>query len=135
MDDIWARFWSDLVGRLTGPMTFRLILQPIMASIAAYADGVKDAKNGRPAYFWALFTQGAAERKRLLDEGWKATLRIILLGVGMDFIYQIIVFGRVYPAELIVVAFVLAFLPYLLLRGPINRIARRWVRPDASSQR
>jgi hypothetical protein len=31
MDDTLTRFWNDLVGRLTGPMTFRLILQPVMA--------------------------------------------------------------------------------------------------------
>ena len=56
MDDMTTRFWTDLIGRLTGPMTFRLILQPAMASLLAVRDGIKDAKAGRPAYFWAIFT-------------------------------------------------------------------------------
>jgi len=31
MDDVTARFWSDLIGRLAGPMTLRFILQPTMS--------------------------------------------------------------------------------------------------------
>lgn len=128
MDEVWTRFWSDLIGRLTGPMTFRLFLQPIMAAIAAFSDGIGDAKAGRPPYFWALFTRDAAERRRLLAEGRKSTLRIILLGITMDIIYQLIVFRWVYPMEVVVVVLLLAFVPYLLLRGPINRIARHWIK-------
>ena len=48
MDDTLARFWNDMVGRLTGPMTFRLILQPVMATLFATLDGIKDARVGRP---------------------------------------------------------------------------------------
>jgi hypothetical protein len=125
MDDILVRFWTDLVGRLTGPMTFRLILQPTMAMIYALRDGLKDARGQRPAYFWAIFTRPEA-RVDLLHEGGKAVGRVIVLGVVMDFIYQVIVFRWVYPGELIVVALLLAAVPYLLLRGPVNRIARRW---------
>jgi hypothetical protein len=47
-DDLLTRFWTDLVGRLTGPMTFRLILQPLMAILIAVRDGVKDAREDRP---------------------------------------------------------------------------------------
>jgi hypothetical protein len=32
----------------------------------------------------------------------------------------------VYPEEALIVAICLALLPYLLLRGPVNRIARHW---------
>lgn len=134
MDEVWTRFWSDLAGRLTGPMTFRLFLQPIMAAIAAFTDGIGDAKAGRPAYFWALFTGDRTTRRRLLAEGQKSTLRIIVLAAAMDAIYQLIVFRWIYPMELVVVVFVLAFVPYLLLRGPIGRIARRWVGPDVAGR-
>jgi hypothetical protein len=126
MEDLFTRFWSDLVGRLTGPMTFRLILQPTMAAIYALRDGLKDARGGRPAYFWTIFNQPDA-RQKLLSEGWKAVGRVIVLGLVMDFIYQVIEFRWVYPGELIVVALLLAAVPYLLLRGPFNRLARRWM--------
>jgi hypothetical protein len=32
-----------------------------------------------------------------------------------------------YPGEAVIVAVALAFFPYLLLRGPIDRIARWWL--------
>jgi hypothetical protein len=128
MEDLFTRFWTDLVGRLTGPMTFRLILQPTMATIYALRDGLKDAAAGRPAYFWTLFANPESRRK-LLSEGWKAVGRVILLGLVMDFIYQVIEFRWVYPGELILVALLLAAVPYLLLRGPFNRLARRWMQP------
>jgi hypothetical protein len=35
--------------------------------------------------------------------------------------------GFRYPGETFVIAVVLGFLPYLVLRGPITRIARRFV--------
>jgi hypothetical protein len=44
----------------------------------------------------------------------------------MDAIYQWMVIRWVYLGELLFVVLILAFVPYLLLRGPINRIARHW---------
>jgi hypothetical protein len=60
-----------------------------------------------------------------LREGLNATARIILLGIVMDAMYQIIVLRRFYPGEAVIIALVLAFVPYLLIRGPAARIARR----------
>jgi hypothetical protein len=124
MDDL-ARMWSDLVGRLSGPLTFRLILQPTMAIIYALRDGAKDAREGRPPYFWTMFTEPDHARA-MIDEGFKAVGRVLALGVVMDVIYQLIVFRWVYPVELILVVLLLAFIPYLLLRGPANRFAHLW---------
>ena len=69
MDDTLMRFLNDLTGRLTGPMTFRLILQPVMASLMAWRDGTRDAREGRPLYFWTMFTNPLGERVGLLQEG------------------------------------------------------------------
>ena len=104
-------------------MAFRFILQPVMAAIVALRDGVEDAKAGRTAYFWTQLTN-PVERGGRLREGLIATARIILLGLGMDVIYQLIVLKTFYPGEAVIVAVALAFFPYLLLRGPIARIAR-----------
>jgi hypothetical protein len=49
----------------------------------------------------------------------------------MDAIYRWIVLKTFYPAEAVIVAIALAFFPYVLLRGPITRIARWWL--DAAS--
>jgi hypothetical protein len=57
-----------------------------------------------------------------------ATARIILLGLVMDAIYQIVMLGRFYPAEAVIVALLFAFIPYVIIRGPAARITRRWRR-------
>lgn len=56
-----------------------------------------------------------------------STAKILLLGVVMDIVYQLVFLGEFYPAEAAIIAVLLAFVPYLLLRGPIGRIARHWV--------
>ncbi|MCD9085328.1 hypothetical protein [Stenotrophomonas sp. SY1] len=115
-------------------MTFRFFLQPTMALITALIDGIKDAKAGKSPYAWLLSHGSLDERKVVWREGVTATTRILLLGVGMDVIYQFRVFGGFeYPLETLVIAIVLGFVPYLLLRGPINRIASHWLRRDADS--
>lgn len=127
MDELLTRIWENVVGRLSGPMTFRFILQPTMATIFAIRDGLKDARADRPAYFYSVLTD-STHRRDLLREGWKAVARVFVLGIIMDAIYQFIVLRWFYPFEALLVAFTLAFLPYLLIRGPVNRIARLWGR-------
>lgn len=130
--EVFQRIWHDLVERPTEPMKFRFILQPLMAAIVAIRDGLKDVRTGRPPYSWAVLSK-PRERILRLREGLNATARIILLGLAMDAIYQIIVLKRFYPVEALIIALLLAFVPYLLIRGPAARLAR-W-RSGASSRR
>jgi hypothetical protein len=123
---IFRRIWHDLVERPNAPMRFRFILQPLMAAIVAIRDGLKDARSGSSPYFWTLVTN-PRERIRRLNEGLNATARIILLGLVMDAIYQVVVLKRFYPGEAVIVAILFAFVPYVIMRGPALRIARRWV--------
>jgi hypothetical protein len=120
---VFCRLWQNILDRPGGPMTFRFILQPTMAAIAALHDGVKDARMGRSPFFWTLLSS-RAKRAGRLREGLISTARIILLGLVMDTIYQAMVLKTFYPAEAAIIAIVLAFVPYAFLRGPIERIAR-----------
>ena len=124
MEDLLTRFVENLLGRVSGPMKFRLILQPLMAVIFAVRSGLKDAKEGRPAYFWAIFTD-PANRRDMLRDGWKSVGKVFIVAIIIDLVYQLIVFRWLYPGEALIVATVLAIVPYLLIRGPVNRIARR----------
>jgi hypothetical protein len=72
-------------------------------------------------------TAAAAKNIERLHEGLISTSRIILLGLGMDVIYQVIELKAFFPGEAVIVALLFAFIPYLLLRGPIARIARWWL--------
>lgn len=127
MEDLLARFFGNLLGRVHGPLTFRLLMQPTMAVILAIRAGLNDARAGRPAYGWALIT-GADGRRHLLREAWRAVATVFLVAVLIDVVYQLLVFQWVYPLETAAVAALLAFVPYLLVRGPANRLATRWLK-------
>ncbi len=120
------RFWHDMFERPDGPMKFRFVLQPGMAALAALRHGITDARTGRTPYFWTIASK-RGERIERLREGLEATARIILLGVAMDVIYQIIVLKTFYPVEALVIALLLAFVPYVAIRGPVTRIMRFWL--------
>jgi hypothetical protein len=121
MDDIWLRIVQDMSDRITGPMKFRLILQPVMASIFAIVAGLKDAKLGNPPYFWSLFTD-SGHRAEMLRDGWKSVGKVFVLAMVLDIVFQIRVLNTVYPGEVVIVAFLLAIVPYLLLRGLVTRL-------------
>jgi hypothetical protein len=122
MEELWQRFVESFVNRLDGPLHFRFIIQPLMAAIFAALDGVKDAKGGKPAYFWALLGN-PEHRRELLRDGWKHFGKIFILAIVLDVIYQLKVHHTVRPGEVLIVALLLAVVPYVLLRGPANRIA------------
>jgi hypothetical protein len=124
MEDILTRFFQDLVDRVSGPMKFRLVLQPLMATIFAIRDGMKDARVGRAPYSWAIFTD-PVHRRELLRSGWKSVGKVFVLAVTLDAVYQYIELSMFYPVEAVLTASILALVPYLLLRGPINRLMRK----------
>jgi len=126
-----VRLWQNLVERPDGPMVFRFFLQPVMATITAILVGVKDARQGRTPFLQTVLTS-PAERAGRLNEAMVDTSRIMLLGLVMDGIYQYIVFDTFHPGEAVIITLLLAFLPYLLLRGPAARVARWWVGQGAA---
>ena len=125
------RFWREILERPGGPMTFRFILQPMMAALVAFRDGAEDAHLGRVPYLLSIL-RGTKPRSNLIWEGIVATARILILGIVMDAIYQWLVFKTFYPAEAAVIAVLLAFVPYLLLRGPMEHLAKRRVARSAA---
>jgi len=123
MHDIWLRIMENMADRISGPLHFRLLLQPVMAAIFAIIAGLKDAREGRAPYFWSLFTD-PVNRAEMLKDGWKGIGKVFVLAIVLDVIFQIKVLQFVYPGEAIIVAIALAILPYLILRGLVTRIAR-----------
>jgi hypothetical protein len=126
MDEItiWMRVVQNLIDRVAGPMNFRFILQPVMASILAIIAGLKDAKAGKSPYFWSLMT-GRARRVDRVKDGWKSVGKLIVVALALDIAYQVIVLHFVYPGEAIIVAFIVVIAPYLILRGLVTRLAAK----------
>jgi hypothetical protein len=121
--DMIVRGWDNFLARPAGSLNLRFILQPTVASILALRAGIRDARAKRPAYLWAAVTD-TQERWRLLHGGRKDIRTPFLVAATLDVIYQIIEHKFVYPLELLFTATLLALVPYLILRGPVNRIAR-----------
>lgn len=124
MVDELVRAWTQLAGRIGGPFTLRVILQPMMATILAVRAGVADARAGRPAYLWAVVSH-RGERVELIRRGWRDVGRVFVIACGIDAIYQVLVIHWFYPLQALVVAFFLAIVPYVLVRGPVARLIRR----------
>ena len=134
MEELVTRLWDNLMGRIGGPMTFRLILQPAMALFFGIRDGLRDAREGRRPHFWTILTDPTRRWPRL-RESWGAVGKVFVIAVVIDGIYQYIALRWLYPGEALIVAFVLALVPYVLIRGPVNRIARLWYGRAADSHR
>jgi hypothetical protein len=123
MDELFTRVWDNLGERIGGPLTFRLMLQPLVVSVLAIRAGLQDARAGRPPYFWAVLSD-SEHRLDLLRDGWQDIAKVFTLAIVIDVAYQLIVHRWVYPTESVIVAILLAVVPYLLLRGPLSRVAR-----------
>jgi len=124
IQEVLTRFWDQLIAQPSGPLAFRLILQPAMATILAVLDGLKDARTGRPPFSRTILSD-PSQRGAYIREGLKRVSRVIVFAFVMDAIYQYMVYRMFYPVEALVTVFVLAVLPYLLIRGPVDRIMRR----------
>jgi hypothetical protein len=124
--EIFARGWENFLARPGGQFSLRFVLQPVVAALIALRAGLKDAREDRPAFLWAAFSNAAA-RRQLLQGGWKDIRMPFLVAVVLDAAYQFVTHRSIYPLELLFTATLLALLPYTLLRGPINRVARRFI--------
>jgi hypothetical protein len=120
MGDFLSAFWTDFLARFDGPLHFRLFVQPLMAIVFAVRDGTRDAREGRSAYLWTLLSD-SAQRRYLLESGWKGISKVFVLAVVLDVVYELIVWREVKPVQALLTAAVLALIPYALLRGPVNR--------------
>ena len=121
--EVHRRFWADIFERIHGPMTFRFYLQPTMALLAALPDGIRDARQGHKSFFWSGLWNPNAPKGRL-REGLISTARVVLLGISMDVIYQLKALDRFYPAEALMMAILLAVIPYFIFRWIVERVAR-----------
>jgi hypothetical protein len=80
--EVHQRLWSDIFGRLHGPMTIRFYLQPTLAFVAALKDGIQHAHLGHKAFFWTALGDAAQPRGRL-RERLASTSQMALVGFVM----------------------------------------------------
>jgi hypothetical protein len=123
MSNLFSTYAANFITRLDGPMHFRFFMQPLVAIVLAIRDGTRDAHEGRRPFAWKL-VHVPEQRRYLLADGWKGIGRIFLIAIALDVIYQLIEWRTLRPLGALMTAIILAVVPYLLLRGPVNRLLR-----------
>ncbi len=121
--EMLSRGIEQLRGRASDPLHLRLVLMPTVVTIIAIRAGIRDARDGQPAFLWGLITRPAQRKERLLSARSHIS-RILLVACVLDTIYQVAFLRAFYPIQVFIVAIGCAILPYVLIRGPANRIAR-----------
>ncbi len=114
---------SELLGRIDGPLHLRIFIQPLMAIVLAARDGWRDARRGRAPFGITLLTD-LERRRHLLRDGWRGISKVFCVACVLDVVYQVIELRGLRPGQTVIVAAVLAVLPYALLRGPVTRLVR-----------
>jgi hypothetical protein len=127
----FQRGWQNMIARPNGSLALRFLLQPAISTGLAVRDGIKDARTGRSPYLWSLLSD-RTQRSSHLREGIAATGKVFLIVLAVDVVYQILEMRAFYPSEALVTAVLLAFIPYLLVRGPVARVARNWPSDSAT---
>lgn len=130
MSDIFQRVWENLIRRVSGPMNFRLIIQPLVAIFFAIRSGIRDAREGHSAFLWTALTN-KSKRRDLLRHAWGEVGKVFIFACILDAVYQVVVHRGVYILEMLIVAAVLAVFPYILIRGPVTRLVARWYHPTS----
>ena len=124
IEDIFARVWDQMFGRLFGPLSLRFFIQPTMALMLGIAAGVRDAREHRPPFLEALIRDRHSRRTRAMG-GWRDISICFSIVVILDTIYQIYVIKFFYPLQTLAVACLLAVAPYVLVRGLVTRLLGR----------
>ena len=132
MDEIFARGWANFLARLDGPMHFRCVVQPLVAVILGARAGLRDARAGELPYLWAVLRRREHRAERVKD-ALRDTASVLLVAALLDSVYQVAAHQSIFLLELATTVAVLALVPYLLVRGPVSRLAR-W-RASASRSR
>src|SRR5688572_25408668 len=112
MEEILNRFFSNLLERPSGPLNMRFLLQPAVAIFFGVRAGMSDAKLRRKPYFRTVILE-KEERSELIGEGWKDIGKLIVMACILDTAFQLIALKWIYPLETIVIATLLAVLPYV----------------------
>ena len=121
MGSLLSTYWTDFISRFDGPLHFRLIAQPLMSIFFAVRDGRRDAREGRGAYIWK-FVHKPHHRRQLLASGVKSISKVFVMALAVDVAYQFLEWGGLKPLQALLTATVLAVIPYVVLRGPVNRV-------------
>jgi hypothetical protein len=122
--EILGRGFDQLVGRASGPLHLRALITPTLVTILAVRAGLRDARAGRRTFLWA----NRAEQQELVRSGWNDIGRVFILAIVLDAVYQLVFFHAFYVVQALIVALVLAIVPFALFRNLVSRLMSGYYR-------
>jgi hypothetical protein len=114
------QFLEELPQRFVGPGRFRFVVQPLVAMVLGWRGGLNDARAGQPAYLYGLLF-GSEDRREMLRSGLAAVRDLIAMGIVLDAVAQLLIYGQIHPGAALVIGPVLICLPYAIARALTNR--------------
>ena len=123
MEDFLSQRLAEIVGRIHGPMNARIYIQTLVAIIFAVRAGMRDARDKNAPFFWSL-AFGLGSRRDLIKSAWKDIGKVFIAALALDVVYQVYRFHTVYPLEAIIVAILLAVIPYVVVRAGVTRFLK-----------
>lgn len=115
--------WEYLQEMLTGPGSFRFIIQPLVAILVGLRDAKLDVAAGKPPFVLSLF-QSRGWRNIALG-ALKQIALPLAVAIVLDGVLQFVIFGNVRLYRAVIVGTALIAFPYSLSRGLFNRVITR----------
>ena len=120
--DYFVHFWDRFIGRTGGPLAFRFLFQPLVAVIIAIRSGLRDYREGWPPYLLFPSFFDHSRRREMFRLLLQDVGKVFIVASILDIIYEAIAFRSIRPDHVLKTAFILAVIPYLLIRGLFARI-------------
>lgn len=118
-------FWEGVIRELTaGQGQFRLLLLPAVALVLGVRAGIADAREGTLP-FGRRLREANEPRAQVMKDSVKRALDPLALAFILDVILQRLTLGYVRPLAAIIVGAALAWIPFVIVRGVMNRFWRR----------
>ncbi|MFL5322248.1 MAG: hypothetical protein ACJ790_21505 [Myxococcaceae bacterium] len=107
---------------LTGPGSFRFVLQPLVALVLALRDAKRDVVEGNPPFLLSLFI-GARRRDRV-KQGLRQIVIPLVIATVLDGVLQVVITGHLRVVQAVLTGGLLIAFPYSGGRGLFNRFLR-----------
>jgi hypothetical protein len=119
--ELLARSVEELIGRVHGPLRFRLFVMPTVVVVLAVRAHLRDVRAGKPVLVGAFFTS-PSERRRLLRSALRDIGKVLVVALVLDTTYQVVFLRAFFFGQALIVALVCAVVPYVVVRGPVTRL-------------
>src|SRR5688500_7542034 len=121
MEEILTRVFTNPLGRPSGTLNIRVFLQATVAIMFGSRAGLRDARLQRKPYLRTIILD-KGDRSDLIGEGWKDIGKLLVMACILDLAFQLIALKWIFPLETLVIAALLALIPYVAIRGIVSRI-------------